>query len=424
MLDSDIVIICALLLSAFFSGLEIAFVSSNRLFLEIQKKRVGFSSRLLKNCTKNPSKFIATMLVGNNISLVIYGIFMGDRILGFLFPESMSNSNFEFDILLYQTTISTIIILVTAEFLPKVFFQLYSHRLITLFAIPAAFFFYLFNPITTAIIKLNDWILNYIFKIQTNQVQLSFSKIELGDYIEDQIESFKNKEGIDSEIQIFQNALDFSALRSREVMVPRTEIIAVEQNTTSDELREIFIETGLSKIPVYRESIDNIVGYIHAFEMFRQPKKIKDIILPVSFIPEPMPINKVLELLSKQRRSMAIVLDEYGGTSGLITIEDIVEELFGEIEDEHDHIDHTEKQLSQNKFEFSARLEVDYVNQNYELEIIESDLYETLGGWIVHHTEKIPKKNDIITIQNFRLKVLEVSSNKIERVLLEKLIDN
>ena len=419
MILSDFIIVFSLLLSAFFSGLEIAFVSSNKLFLEIQKKQKGLNSFLLKKCTENPSKFIATMLVGNNISLVIYGIFMGERIISILFPYANSQDNIHFDILFYQTIISTVVILITAEFLPKVLFRLYAHRLITLFVIPAAAFFYLFSPITSSIINITDWILRYIFKTKTDQVQLSFSKLELGDYIEVQMENSKNKDQIDPEIKIFQNALEFSDLRSREIMVPRTEIIAVDIKITTKKLKEIFTNTGFSKIPVYTNSIDDIVGYVHAFEMFKHNQCIDDMIVPVSFVPEPMQINKVLKLLSKQRISMAIVLDEYGGTSGIITVEDIVEELFGEIEDEHDQIDHIEKLISKNKFEFSTRLEVDYINQNYQLDIIENELYETLGGWIVFNTAEIPEQDEIIKIDNFKITIAEASSTKIERIILE-----
>jgi CBS domain containing-hemolysin-like protein len=267
--------------------------------------------------------------------------------------------------------------------------------------------------------NLTDWILKNIFKTRSDKAQLSFSKLELGDYIETQMENSKNNVLIDPEIQIFQNALDFSDLRSRETMVPRTEIIAVDISTKSEELKKVFIETGFSKIPIYRGSIDNIIGYIHTFEMFKYPKRIEEVLLPVSFVPEPMKINKVLELLSKQRMSMAIVLDEYGGTSGLITVEDILEELFGEIEDEHDQIDHIEKIISKNKFEFSTRLDVDYINQNYQLDIVENELYETLGGWIVFHTAEIPDKNEIIYISNFKITIMESSSTKIEKIHLE-----
>ena len=419
MLTIDIIIISSLFLSAFFSGLEMAFVSSNKLFLEIQKKQTGFNSKFLKKCTDNPSEFIASMLVGNNISLVIYGIFMSERLVDLFFPEFNNSSNLKLDILFYQTIISTIIILISAEFLPKVFFRIYSHKLITFFAIPAAIFFFLFRPITAFIVKLNDWILKIFFNIKSENAQLSFSKVELGDYIEEQIENSKNKDEIDSEIKFFQNALDFSDLRSRETMVPRTEIIGVDINTSYNTLKSLFIETGFSKIPVYKKSIDDIIGYVHSFEMFKQPLTIKEILLPVSYVPEPMPINKVLELLSKQRRSMAIVLDEYGGTSGLITVEDIVEELFGEIEDEHDQVEHIEKIISKKQFEFSTRLEVDYINTNYNLGIIENEFYETLGGWIVFHTGDIPLKNDEILIENFKIKIIETSSTKIEKILLE-----
>ena len=266
---------------------------------------------------------------------------------------------------------------------------------------------------------MNDWILKIFFKIKTENTQLPFSKLELGDYIEEQIENSKNKDEIDSEIKFFQNALDFSDLRSRETMVPRTEIIGVDITTSYDTLKSLFIETGFSKIPVYKKSIDDIVGYVHSFGMFKQPQTIKEILLPVSYVPEPMPINKVLELLSKQRRSMAIVLDEYGGTSGLITVEDIVEELFGEIEDEHDQVEHIEKIISKKQFEFSTRLEVDYINTNYNLGIIENEFYETLGGWIVFNTGDIPDKNDEILIENFKIKIMETSSTKIEKILLE-----
>ncbi len=423
MLKIDIIILLSLIFSAFFSGLEMAFVSSNRLFLEIQKKQTGFNAKFLKRCTDNPSEFIASMLLGNNISLVIYGIFMSERLLDIFFPAIKNNLNFKLDVLFYQTIISTLIILISAEFLPKVFFRIYSHKLITFFAIPAAIFFFIFRPITSFIIRLNDRILKLFFNIKTNTAQLSFSKLELGDFIEEQIENSKNKDEIDTEIKFFQNALDFSDLRSRETMVPRTEIIAVDIYTSYDDLKSLFIETGFSRIPVYKKSIDDIIGYVHSFEMFKQPKTIKEIILPVSYVPEPMPINKVLELLSKQRRSMAIVLDEYGGTSGLITVEDIIEELFGEIEDEHDQVEHVEKIISKKQFEFSTRLDVDYINKTYKLGIIENEFYETLGGWIVFHTGEIPKEEEEILIEKFKVKILKTTSTKVQKILLE-IIDN
>ena len=424
MMTSDLIILLCLMLSAFFSGMEIAFVSSNKIYLEIEKQQTGITSKLLNYITKNPSRFIATMLVGNNVSLVIYGIFMGDRILQLFFPETLLSGVIGIEIVFIQTIISTVIILLTAEFLPKVFFQQYANVFMKVFALPTSVFFTLFTPITLMVIKLSDYILIKFFKTKGDQIQLTFSKSELGNYIEEQLESTKDIENVDSEIQIFQNALDFTEVKAREAMVPRTEIVAIENDADLDEIQKLFTSTGLSKIPVYNESVDDIEGYVHAFELFRKPEHIKKILLPVAYVPETIRISEVLKLLTKQRRSIAVVLDEYGGTSGIITVEDIIEELFGEIEDEHDNIEHYEKQIEEDLFEFSARLEVDYINQNYGIDLPENALYETLGGMIVHIQEEIPKKGTIISIENYQLEIKEVSSTKIERVSLRVLKRN
>ena len=424
MMTSDLIILLCLMLAAFFSGMEIAFVSSNKIYLEIEKQQTGITSKLLNYITKNPSRFIATMLVGNNVSLVIYGIFMGDRILQLFFPETLLSGVIGIEIVFIQTIISTVIILLTAEFLPKVFFQQYANVFMKVFALPTAVFFTLFTPITLMVIKLSDYILIKFFKTKGDQIQLTFSKSELGNYIEEQLESTKDIENVDSEIQIFQNALDFTEVKAREAMVPRTEIVAIENNADLDEIKKLFTPSGLSKIPVYNESVDDIEGYVHAFELFRKPEHIKKILLPVAYVPETIRISEVLKLLTKQRRSIAVVLDEYGGTSGIITVEDIIEELFGEIEDEHDNIEHYEKQIEEDLFEFSARLEVDYINQNYGIDLPENPLYETLGGLIVHIQEEIPKKGTIISIENYQLEIKEVSSTKIEMVLLRVLKQN
>lgn len=423
MIHSDLIILICLVLSAFFSGMEIAFVSANRIFLEIEKQQSGLNARFLNYITQNPSRFIATMLVGNNISLVIYGIFMGDRILQLFFPETLLTGYISLRVLLIQTLISTAIILITAEFLPKVFFQRFSNLFMKVFAFPTALFYAIFTPITSMINKLSDFILMVFFKTKGDPVQLSFSKVELGNYIEEQLESTKDIENVDSEIQIFQNALDFSEVKVREAMVPRTEIVAIENTAPLSEVKKIFTSSGLSKIPVYEESIDEIQGYVHAFEMFKKPKSLKKILLPVAYIPETMKISEVLKLLTKQRKSLAVVLDEYGGTSGIITVEDIIEELFGEIHDEHDHIALYEKQIKKGVFEFSARLEVDYINQNYNINLPENEFYETLGGMIVYFKEEIPAKGTKIEIENYRLEIKEVSSTKIERVILTTLED-
>jgi CBS domain containing-hemolysin-like protein len=418
MIISDFVILICLILSAFFSGMEIAFVSANKIYLEIEKQQTGFNAKFLNFITKNPSRFIATMLVGNNISLVIYGIFMGDRILQLFFPETLLGGGISIRIVFIQTIISTIIILLTAEFLPKVFFQQFSNGLMKVFAFPTAFFYAFFSPITFMIIKLSDFILMKFFKTKGDQVQLTFSKIELGNYIEEQLESTKDMDSVDSEIQIFQNALDFSEVKVREAMVPRTEVVATEITASLSDIKKLFTSSGLSKIPVFEDSIDDILGYIHAFEMFKKPTNIKKILLPVAFVPETMKISEVLKLLTKQRKSIAVVLDEYGGTSGIITVEDIIEELFGEIEDEHDQIALFEKQIDEGLFEFSARLEVDYINQNYDINLPENEFYETLGGLIVYLKEEIPAKGTLIEIENYQFEIKDVSSTKIERVIL------
>ena len=418
MIISDLIIFICLVLSAFFSGMEIAFVSANRIYLEIEKQQTGLNAKFLNFITKNPSRFIATMLVGNNISLVIYGIFMGDRILQLFFPETLLDESISIRIVFMQTVISTIIILLTAEFLPKVFFQQFSNVLMKILAFPTAIFYALFAPITSMIIRLSDFILMKFFKTKGDQVQLTFSKIELGNYIEEQLESTKDIDKVDSEIQIFQNALDFSEVKAREAMVPRTEIVSIENSASLAEIKKLFTSSGLSKIPIFEESIDDIQGYVHAFEMFTKPTDLKKILLPVAFVPETMKISEVLKLLTKQRKSIAVVLDEYGGTSGIITVEDIIEELFGEIEDEHDHIALHEQEIEEGVFEFSARLEVDYINQNYDIELPENEFYETLGGLIVYFKEEIPAQGDLIHVENYQFEIKEVSSTKVERVVL------
>jgi CBS domain containing-hemolysin-like protein len=379
---------------------------------------------VLKTITQNPSQFIATMLLGNNIALVLYGIFMGDRILQLFFPETLLSGQASLIVIFYQTLISTAIILLTAEFLPKVFFQLYANTFIKIFAIPVAIFYFLFYPITYSIIEFTDIILKRFFKTGNDEVQLSFSKVELGNYIEEQLESSQNKENLDSEIEIFQKALDFSEVKTREAMVPRAEVIAVEEQTSIEDIKALFITTGLSKIPVYKETIDQILGYVHAFEIIKQPKTLKNILLPVAYVPETMLVNDVLKLLTRQHKSIAVVIDEYGGTSGIVTVEDIVEELFGEIEDEYDTIAHVEKQLSENSYLFSARLEVDYLNEKYHLDLPQSEFYETLGGMIAYTTGEIPAKGERIEIPSFYLKIEKVSATKIEQIILTKIETN
>jgi len=321
--------------------------------------------------------------------------------------------------LLTQTIISTFIILITAEFLPKVFFQIYSNSLLKILAIPAYFFYLMFSFISDFVIWISDMVLKYLFKTEGDQIQLAFTKVELGNYISEQMESIEVHDEIDSEIQIFQNALEFSDVKAREVMIPRTEIVAVEQNESIKNLSAIFTQTGYSKILVYKDTIDDILGYVHSYELFKNPQSIMSVLLPVVFVPETMLIKDILDGLIKKRKSLAIVLDEYGGTSGIMTVEDIVEELFGEIQDEHDTVELIEKIIDDNTYIFSARLEVDYLNESYKLNLPENENYETLGGLIVDQTEEIPDQDKIVIIDNFQFTILEVSNTKIDLVELK-----
>ena len=407
---SIIIILTTLVLSAFFSGFEIAYVSSNKVHLEILKKQEGVIANVLTKLTRKPSKLLATMLVGNNVALVVYGFEMG-KVMTALLPEFFQN-------VLWHTIISTLIILITAEFMPKVFCQIYANQLLKIFAIPAYFFYLLFYPLSSFVMWISDFVLRVFFKTKGDYVPLSFTKVELVDYISEQLENVPKKEEMDSEVQMFQNALEFSGVKAREIMIPRTEIVAVELNESIENLIATFVSSGFSKILIYNENIDDILGYVHSFDMFKKPKNIKEVLIPIVNIPETIQINEVLNLLTRKRKSMAVVLDEYGGTSGIVTLEDIVEELFGEIEDEHDKDNFIEEQLSETEYLFSARLEVEYLNETYHLEIPESEEYETLGGFIVLHNEGIPTQGELIQIPPFSFVIEACSQTKIETVRL------
>ena len=413
-MEIGIIILC-LILSAFFSGMEIAFVSSNKIYLEIEKKQDDFISKILTKLTQKPSKFIATMLVGNNIAMVVYGFFMGDLLMRWFITLGFNFT--DFSNLLLQTTISTLLVLMTSEFLPKVFFQIYANTFIKFFALPAYFFYKLFYYISSFLIWISDFVLRKFFKTEGDQINLSFSKIELGNYISEQMNAVQDHETVDSEIQIFQNALEFSGVKAREIMTPRTELVAVDLYSSIVDLRELFIETGYSKILIYINTLDDIVGYVHSFELFKKPRSIKSIMIPVEFVPETIFIKDTMNLLTKKRKSIAVILDEYGGTSGIVTIEDIVEELFGEIEDEHD-LDGAliETKVGESTYRFSTRLDVEYLNETYKFEIPENDSYETLGGFIVDFTKEIPQKETQITIGNFQFVIEEATNKKIELV--------
>ena len=414
------IIIISLILSAFFSGMEIAYVSSDKLNLEIQKNQVGFISNILRRITKEPSKFISTMLIGNNFALVVYGFFMGDFIINYLLINIISELN-ELTIVLIQTSISTIIILIAAEFIPKTVFQIYSDFFIRIFAVPAYIFYIIFSPLTNTVTLISDYILNKFFNTDSKESRLSFTKVELENYIENEIQH--SQEEIDTEIEIFQNALELSEIKARDIMVPRTEIIAIDLKMNIKDVKKVFIDTGFSKLPVYKKSIDNIIGYIHSFDFLKKPEDIKSFLLPIEFIPEPMFIDEVLQILTRQRKSLAVVIDEYGGASGILTIEDIVEELFGEIEDEHDNVEYFEKRINKDIIEVSGRLEVENINNKYKMELPLSDSYETLGGLIFNKIEYIPNEEEIIIIDDYKINIKEATSSKIEKILISKNIN-
>ena len=418
-----IIVIISLLFSAFFEGMEIAYVSSNKISIEIEKKKKNISSKILSKLTSNPSKFIVSMLIGTNLALVVYGYYMGDILMDVF--KQLSKFNFplleillnDFN-LLSQTIISTVIILMTAQFLPKVFFQIYSFKFLKFFSIPAYFFYLSFYYISDFVLWITNLTLKFFFKTQGDNIQLSISKDDLGNYIDEQIDASSQDQPIDNEVQIFQNALDFSDSRARDVMVPRIELYSLEIHDYVSKLREIFVSTGFTKILIYKNTIDDIIGYVHAHDLFKNPKTIKSMLLPVEFVPESILIKDLLSILTKKRKSIAIILDEYGGTSGMITVEDIVEELFGEIDDEFDVSDLIEIEVEPDNYNFSARLEVDYLNEQYKLDLPESEDYGTLGGLIVNYTQEIPKLGEEVIIDKCLFKIIDVSETKINTVSL------
>jgi CBS domain containing-hemolysin-like protein len=363
------------------------------------------------------------MLIGNNIALVVYGLFMGNVLLRW-FQSLETAGNMFINYLIYdlnlltQTVISTVIILITAEFLPKVFFQIYANRLLKFFVVPAYIFYVFFSLLSDFVIWISDLLLKLFFKTSGDKAQLVFSKVELGNYISEQMQTVNRNDEVDSEIQIFQNALEFSEVKSREVMVPRIDLVAVDVHVSLESLSTLFTKTGFSKIIVYTNSIDDILGYVHSFDLFKKPKNVRSIVMPVEFVPETMLIKDVLNVLTKKRKSLAVVLDEYGGTSGIMTVEDIVEELFGEIEDEHDKVELVEEVQKDGSLLLSARLEVDYLNETYKINLPQSEAYETLGGLLVNQTEEIPQKGQDIQVGEFKFTVEQVSTNKIDLLRL------
>ena len=414
MTTSLIVIFITLLFSAFFSGMEIAFVSVSRLKVELDREQGSFAAKLVSKLLDKKKIFISAMLIGNNIAIVIYGIYSGDLITDLVVSQSPFLMESSVISLLLKTFISTIIVLITAEFLPKAFFGLSPNKWLNIFSLPLTFFYYLLYPLAKFISWLSKTFISLVVKGDMNSEELAFGNIDLNYYLSEF--SIEEQQELDHEIQILQNALDFKDLKARDCQIPRNELVTLNIEESIEILRQQFIDTGLSKVLIFRETVDNIIGYVHSSELFNKPESIKTVLRPVSIVPEPMPANEVLEQLIKQKRNLAVVVDEFGGTSGIVTIEDIVEELFGEIEDEHDLDELTEIKISDNEFKLSARLEIDYLNHKYGLSFPENDEYETLGGMIVHYLEDIPEKNSNVLIEKFILTVLSVTDTKIEEV--------
>jgi len=412
-----VTIIISVLFSAFFSGMEIAYVSSNKLRIELYRKNGSFNSKIISFLSRYPGQYIVTMLIGNNIALVIYGIFMA--IL--LEPLIYTITEHDVNILILQIIISTLIILFTAEFLPKALFRINPNSFLITFAIPVLLFFVIFYPISKLTIYISNFILGTFFNVKTDEKQenIVFGKVDIDNLMSEKMAEQKIKKNNDLDFRIFQNALDFSDVKLRECIVPRTEIIAVKNDSKIEDLQQKFIETGLSKILVFKGSIDQIIGYIHMKDLFNNPDNIESNIIDVSIVPETMPANKLLEMFVKEKKNIAVVVDEFGGTSGIVTIEDILEEIFGEIEDEHDTLKLTEQKINEHEYIFSGRVEVDYLNEKYNFNLPKHDEYETLAGLILHFYESIPKPKERIIIELFEFRVLEVSETRIELVNLK-----
>lgn len=409
-------IIITLFFSAFFSGLEIAYISSNRLKIELDKAKGTFNSKILNIFYTNEPRFIAMLLMGNNIALVFFGLFAADLLDPIIKGWGVSS---EVLVLLIQTILSTGLVLITAEFLPKAFVQINPNGYLRYASLPMVVIYYLLFLPTYIVLGMSNAFL-MLLRVERDNGDRVFSKVDLEHYVQDINERMEEEEDLGNEVQILQNALDFGSVRARDCMVPRTEIVSVDMEDDIKSLHEKFIETGLSKIIVYKENIDNIIGYVHSFEMFKNPESIKQILLPISFVPEAKPGKELLELFTEKSGNIAVVVDEYGGTAGIVTIEDVIEEIFGEIEDEHDAEEWLEEQIDENEFRFSARTEIDYLNQEYEMDIEESDEYETLGGLLIHHLATIPEAGTKVELEKLTIIAEEVSDHRIDIVRIIK----
>lgn len=407
-----IIIAASLLFSAIFSGMEIAFVSANKMEIELEGKSGGFLAGIVSKFVSTPSRFLATMLIGNNISLVVYSTYMEG-----ILEESLANHVGNLFLLFFlQTIISTAIILILGEYIPKNIFRTYPIKALKIFAAPIYVFYLLLKWVVAFTIWVSRMFLKVFFKTEVSDEPPIFDRLDLEKYLEDRTSQIDENAQVDHEVHIYKNALDFSNIKARECMVPRTELICMDIQSSVPSLVKTFTETGLSKVLIFRGSIDNIVGFVHTMELFKNPKEIKTMTLPVFYVPETMPADQLLNAFIQKKKSVAIVVDEFGGTSGMITMEDVMEEIFGEIEDEHDSPELIEEQIDDNEFLFSARIEIDYLNQKYNLNLPTDDGYETLAGLIFAHHETIPKDGEHIIIHTFDFLIEKVSNNRIDLV--------
>lgn len=415
-MELAVAIILSLAFSALFSGMEIAYVSSNKLKIELDKNKGKLAGRIMSDFVRKPSSMIGALLIGNNIALVIYGLAMAtllEPVILDMLPEHLERYSL---ILLIQTLISTLLILFVAEFLPKTLFRINPNAILNFFAVPLRVIYWILYPFVFVTRTVAEMILKKLFRVRFTKEEYVFSAVDLQEYVKEFVPDKKEQEEIQQELQIFQNAIDFRSVKLREILIPRPEISAVEVGDPIGDLIQLFIQTKHSKILVYKENIDHIIGYVHSSDLFRDPKTVQSIIRSVPIVPETMLANNVLKRFIQEHKNIAVVVDEFGGTSGIVTMEDIIEEIFGEIEDEYDEEELVEKKTGADSFVFSARLEIDYINEKYGLNLPESEDYETLGGLIIHVHESIPGRKDVITMDPYVFTVREASENRIDLV--------
>lgn len=412
-----IYVLITLFFSALFSGLEMAFVSANRLHIELQNKQGKFSGRILSDFVKNPSQFIGTTLLGNTVSLVLYGTFMAyllEAPIINILPESLNNQAL---VMISQTLVSTIIVLITAEFIPKSIFMLNPNSLLFFFSVPFAAIYYLLYPVVWLVVGLSKLVITQVLKLDYNEDKPVFNITDLNSFIQNNLETKGDDSRVDIDTKIFDNAVEFKTVKVRECMVPRTDIVGLEIEDTIKDLKETFIESGHSKVIVYRETIDDVIGYCHHLELFKKPKSIQDILTPIVIVPESALANELLVQFIKERKSLALVVDEFGGTSGIVSMEDIIEEIFGEIEDEYDNDDLVEQKTAENEYLLSARHEIDYLNEKYSWTLPSGD-FETLAGFILSLTENIPQKGESVVYGPFTFTVVSKQDHRIDTVKL------